>query len=146
MKLGEFIRKYRENLRLSVRELGRMAEVSGPYISMIETNKIDTPPSKELIKKISVILKLSEELEFFYKLYEESVQERINKKISSLKHNISNVRENTNYGVIVGNNEWGINYHKNIENNNEIISLEGLSEEDKKAAREFIEYLKSKNK
>lgn len=147
MKLGEFIRSNREKLKLSVRELGKLVDVSGPYISMIETNKINTIPSEDVIKKISISLELSqEENNIFYKLYEECMQEKVNKKIFSLKNNVINMKNVDNYGLIIEKNNGDIKYKESTSENKNLINLEEFSEEDKKAIRDFVEYLRFKKK
>lgn len=74
MNLGEFIRKKRKELEISVWVLGTLTGVSGSYISLIETGKITNNPSEELIKKLIKVLRMSEEeKEKLYELFDELV-------------------------------------------------------------------------
>lgn len=74
MNLGEFIRKKRKELEISVWVLGTLTGVSGSYISLIETGKITNNPSEELIKKLITVLRMSEEeTEKLYELFDELV-------------------------------------------------------------------------
>lgn len=147
MKLGEFIRNHRERLGLSVREFGKLVEVSGAYISMIEINKITTIPSEEVIKKISFSLKLTqEESDIFYNLYEDCMQEKVNKKILSLKSNVVDMKDKDDGMIIDGNSGKELKHNKIMNENGEILDLKGFSEEERKAIKDFIEYMKFKNR
>ena len=52
MSLGEIIRNKREELGLTLDEVGSRIGFSKPYLSTIETGKVNNPPSDELPAKI----------------------------------------------------------------------------------------------
>jgi len=54
MNFGELVNKLRTEKRISVRELGRMVEVSAMHISNIEKGKSNASP--EIVKKIAAAL------------------------------------------------------------------------------------------
>jgi len=56
MSLGQIIRKKREQLNLTLDEVGSRVGFSKPYLSTIETGKVKNPPSDELLKKLEKIL------------------------------------------------------------------------------------------
>lgn len=55
--LGDFIRETRLNRKLSQRELGRLAGISGAYVNKLESNKIDKP-SFETLDNLARALKI----------------------------------------------------------------------------------------
>jgi repressor LexA len=57
MSLGRIIREKREQMNLTLDEVGRRTGFSKPYISTIETGKVNNPPSDELLRKLEQILK-----------------------------------------------------------------------------------------
>jgi len=57
MSLGQIIRSKREQLNLTLNEVGDSAGFSKPYLSTIETDKVKNPPSDELLIKLERILK-----------------------------------------------------------------------------------------
>ena len=52
MSLGEIIRNKREELGLTLDEVGSRIGFSKPYLSTIETGKVNNPPSDELLQKL----------------------------------------------------------------------------------------------
>jgi repressor LexA len=56
MSLGQIIRQRREQLNLTLDEVGNRTGFSKPYLSTIETNKVRNPPSDELLSKLEKIL------------------------------------------------------------------------------------------
>ncbi|MBW8000834.1 MAG: helix-turn-helix domain-containing protein [Planctomycetes bacterium] len=56
MSLGQIIRKKREQLSLTLDEVGTRIGFSKPYLSTIETEKVKNPPSDELLQKLEKIL------------------------------------------------------------------------------------------
>ena len=57
MSLGQIIRKKREQLNLTLDEVGSRTGFSKPYLSTIETSKVKNPPSDELLRKLERTLK-----------------------------------------------------------------------------------------
>ncbi len=57
MSLGQIIRKKREQLNLTLDEVGSRIGFSKPYLSTIETGKVKNPPGDELLVKLEKILK-----------------------------------------------------------------------------------------
>jgi phage repressor protein C with HTH and peptisase S24 domain len=56
MSLGEIIRNKREELGLTLDEVGSRIGFSKPYLSTIETGKVNNPPSDELLQKLERVL------------------------------------------------------------------------------------------
>ncbi len=56
MSLGEIIRKKREELELTLDEVSSKVGFSKPYLSTIETGKVNNPPSDELLRKLEKVL------------------------------------------------------------------------------------------
>jgi len=56
MSLGQIIRQKREELKLTLDEVGSRAGFSKPYLSTIETGKVKNPPGDELLQKLEQIL------------------------------------------------------------------------------------------
>ena len=54
MNLGDKIKELREDMRISIRELGRRTDVTGMHISNLEKGKVNASP--ELVTKIAVAL------------------------------------------------------------------------------------------
>ncbi|WP_304157054.1 helix-turn-helix transcriptional regulator [Fusobacterium ulcerans] len=92
MKYYNFIKDKRKILGYSTRELGEKVGVSGSYISMIENDKISNPPSEEVLRKLCIELKFTdEEIKKFYELLDtDLLPERVIKQIKELKKEISN--------------------------------------------------------
>jgi phage repressor protein C with HTH and peptisase S24 domain len=57
MSLGQIIRKKREKLNLTLDEVSAKIGFSKPYLSTIETGKVNNPPSDQLLKKLEKVLK-----------------------------------------------------------------------------------------
>ncbi len=56
MSLGQIIRKKREQMNLTLDEVGSSVGFSKPYLSTIETGKVKNPPSDDLLTKLERIL------------------------------------------------------------------------------------------
>jgi repressor LexA len=56
MSLGEIIRNKREELGLTLDEVGSRIGFSKPYLSTIETGRVNNPPSDELLQKLEKVL------------------------------------------------------------------------------------------
>jgi len=56
MSLGQIIRKKREQMNLTLDEVGARIGFSKPYLSTIETGKVKNPPSDELLAKLEKVL------------------------------------------------------------------------------------------
>jgi len=56
MSLGQIIRNKREHLRLTLDEVAFKTGFSKPYLSTIETGKVNNPPSDTLLKKLEAVL------------------------------------------------------------------------------------------
>ncbi len=56
MSLGQIIRKKREQLNLTLDEVGSRVGFSKPYLSTIETGKVKNPPGDQLLRKLEKIL------------------------------------------------------------------------------------------
>lgn len=57
MSLGQIIRKRREELKFTLDEVSSKIGFSKPYLSTIETGKVNNPPSDELLTKLEKFLK-----------------------------------------------------------------------------------------
>jgi phage repressor protein C with HTH and peptisase S24 domain len=57
MSLGQIIRDKREQLHLTLDEVSAAVGFSKPYLSTIETGKVNNPPSDELLTKLEKTLK-----------------------------------------------------------------------------------------
>jgi phage repressor protein C with HTH and peptisase S24 domain len=62
MSLGQIIRKKREELGFTLDEVAANTGFSKPYLSTIETNKVNNPPSDILLQKLETILKFDKGL------------------------------------------------------------------------------------
>jgi phage repressor protein C with HTH and peptisase S24 domain len=56
MSLGEIIRNKREELGLTLDEVGSRIGFSKPYLSTIETGRVNNPPSDALLQKLEKVL------------------------------------------------------------------------------------------
>ncbi|MBN1796014.1 MAG: helix-turn-helix transcriptional regulator [Sedimentisphaerales bacterium] len=56
MALGQIIRKKREELKLTLDEVGSKTGFSKPYLSTVETGKVKNPPSDELLRGLEKVL------------------------------------------------------------------------------------------
>jgi phage repressor protein C with HTH and peptisase S24 domain len=59
MSLGQIIRKKREQLHLTLDEVSASVGFSKPYLSTIETGKVNNPPSDELLAKLEKTLEFA---------------------------------------------------------------------------------------
>jgi repressor LexA len=59
MSLGQIIRKKREQLHLTLDEVSASVGFSKPYLSTIETGKVNNPPSDELLTKLEKTLEFA---------------------------------------------------------------------------------------
>ena len=57
MSLGQIIRRKREELNLTLDEVSSRIGFSKPYLSTIETGKVNNPPSDQLLRKLERALK-----------------------------------------------------------------------------------------
>ena len=62
MSLGRIIRKKREQLHLTLSQVSGQVGFSKPYLSTIETEKVNNPPSDELLKKLERTLEFEQGL------------------------------------------------------------------------------------
>ncbi len=149
MEYGAFLKIKREELGLSTRALGKKASVSGSYISMIENNKLNNPPSDDVLEELSKALKLTNtEIEMLYKLIDEKIlPQRVKNKIKKLEKELNdcrnqlNVENNSNNGhIIVGD---GNKINHSYDGTELCKELNGLSEKQKEKVLKFInEYIK----
>jgi phage repressor protein C with HTH and peptisase S24 domain len=56
MALGNIIRKKREELKLTLDEVSRRVGFSKPYLSTVETGRVNNPPSDELLRGLEQVL------------------------------------------------------------------------------------------
>jgi len=84
MSLGHIIRKKREELNLTLDEVGSRIGFSKPYLSTIETGKVDNPPSDKLLRKLEKILKFKSGL-LLHIAHMESMPSDIRKKYESVE-------------------------------------------------------------
>ena len=57
MNFGEKLRELRKASDYSQRELAELLDVSFTYLSKLENNRMDRPPSEELIRRMAEVLK-----------------------------------------------------------------------------------------
>ncbi len=57
MSLGQIIRDRREELRFTLDEVAARTGFSKPYLSTVETGKVNNPPSDTLLRKLEKVLK-----------------------------------------------------------------------------------------
>jgi repressor LexA len=57
MSLGSIIRARREEMELTLDEVSAKVDFSKPYLSTIETGRVNNPPSDELLRKLEKVLK-----------------------------------------------------------------------------------------
>ncbi len=55
--LGTIIRERRRRLGLTLEEVGRLATISKPYLSLIETLRVQNPPSFSMLTRLEVTLR-----------------------------------------------------------------------------------------
>lgn len=56
MALGQIIRKKREELNLTLDEVSKKVGFSKPYLSTVETGKVNNPPGDELLRRLEKVL------------------------------------------------------------------------------------------
>jgi repressor LexA len=56
MALGNIIRKKREELKLTLDEVSKRVGFSKPYLSTVETGRVNNPPSDELLRGLEQVL------------------------------------------------------------------------------------------
>ena len=57
MSLGQIIRKKRQELSLTLDEVAAKTGFSKPYLSTVETGRVNNPPSDNLLRKLEKVLK-----------------------------------------------------------------------------------------
>jgi repressor LexA len=57
MSLGSILRARREEMDLTLDEVSAKVDFSKPYLSTIETGRVNNPPSDELLRKLEKVLK-----------------------------------------------------------------------------------------
>ena len=57
MKFGERVKELRNKEGITQRELAEILEVNFTYVSKIENDRIEAPPSEKLIRKLAKVLK-----------------------------------------------------------------------------------------
>ncbi len=82
MSLGRIIRKKREELNLTLELVSNRIDFSKPYLSTIETGKVDNPPSDKLLRKLEKVLKFKSGL-LLHIAHMESMPSDIRKKYES---------------------------------------------------------------
>lgn len=60
MSLGQIIRKRRESLKLTLDEVAAYTGFSKPYLSTVETGKVNNPPSDRLLIKLEEVLEFDQ--------------------------------------------------------------------------------------
>lgn len=147
MEYGEFLKTKREKLGLSTRGLGKKANISGSYISMIENNKLNNPPSDDVLEELSRALKLTNiEKEILYKLIDDKIlPQRIKNKIKKLEKELEQYKNQ----LSVENNSH-IRVGERIKINNSYVDSElykeikDLDEKQKEKVLKFInDYIKN---
>jgi transcriptional regulator with XRE-family HTH domain len=59
--VGALVRYYREMSETSLRTFAKLVDVSPTYISFLERNKLKSPPTEKLIKKMAHVLNADED-------------------------------------------------------------------------------------
>ena len=57
MSLGQILRERRREMRLTLDEVANRVAFSKPYLSTIETGRVNNPPSDQLLKRLEKVLK-----------------------------------------------------------------------------------------
>lgn len=57
MKFGERVKELRKKERITQRQLAEMLDVNFTYVSKIENDKLEAPPSEKLIRQLALELK-----------------------------------------------------------------------------------------
>ncbi len=92
MSLGQIIRKKREQLNLTLDEVGSRTGFSKPYLSTIETGKVKNPPSDELLRKLERTLKFDPGL-LLYIAHMESLPSDVRQEYESKEAEIQKWRQ-----------------------------------------------------
>lgn len=153
MTSGEFLKQLRNKQKLSLRALSFLSGVSHTQISDLEKN-INFGTLEKLEKILSCLKATPKEIERYYYLRDcEKTPKNIMNKLKEtknenetlraenikLKHQIS-ISNNSNIGTIsVGN----VNISSN--STGEVLDLQGLSLEQVKEVKKYIEFLKIQN-
>ncbi len=62
MSLGQIIRKRRQELRFTLDEVAARTGFSKPYLSTVETGKVNNPPSDNCLRKLEVVMEFEKGL------------------------------------------------------------------------------------
>ncbi len=92
MSLGQIIRKKREQLNLTLDEVGSRTGFSKPYLSTIETGKVKNPPSDELLRKLERVLEFDPGL-LLYIAHMESLPSDVRQEYESKEAEIQKWRQ-----------------------------------------------------
>lgn len=57
MKFGERVKELRTKERITQRQLAEILDVNFTYISKIENDRLEAPPSERLIRRLALVLK-----------------------------------------------------------------------------------------
>jgi SOS-response transcriptional repressor LexA len=83
MALGKIIRQKRKELKLTLDEVAGKTGFSKPYLSTIETESVNNPPSDELIAKLEKILKFKSGY-LLYLAHKEKLPSDIRRELEAL--------------------------------------------------------------
>ncbi len=83
MALGKIIRQKRKELKLTLDEVAAKTGFSKPYLSTIETESVNNPPSDELIAKLEKILKFKKGY-LLYLAHKEKLPSDIRRELEAL--------------------------------------------------------------
>jgi phage repressor protein C with HTH and peptisase S24 domain len=83
MSLGQILRERREKLNLTLDQVANKTGFSKPYLSTIETGKVNNPPSDTLLKKLERILKFEKD-ELLYIAHKERIPADIRRDIAAI--------------------------------------------------------------
>lgn len=62
MTFGETVKKLRKQKRITQRDLAKKLRINFTYVSKIENNKLEAPPSEELIRRLAEVLHAEPEM------------------------------------------------------------------------------------
>lgn len=133
--IGEIVREHRNVKNWGMQQLADRVNVSSAYISNIENEKLKTPPSKELLQKMAVVLEMSkeEENELLYIAEYNRTPELIKQNLEKTKQELIKLQQ--------------IIREAKLTQNTEDLSVRFIeNEEDAKFAREFAEKMKHMSK
>ena len=57
MKFGEIVKELRKQERITQRQLAEILDVNFTYVSKIENDRLETPPSEKLIRRLAQALR-----------------------------------------------------------------------------------------